>query len=110
MRSFASLRMTRGGLRGIARGVPASLRDRGSVRSAPDGCAPNNTLFFLQRETLPDEMEDVTLAGFGQPQESLAAEQSRRAARIEKGLESADRKRPITLEGQRGDACTLQMS
>ena len=42
--------------------------------------AANTALVFLQRETLADEMEDVAFAGFGQPQESLAAEQARRAA------------------------------
>ena len=72
--------------------------------------AGQTALIFLERETLADEMEDVALAGFGQPQESLAAEQARRAAGIEKRLEPADREWPVALEGQRDEAVTAQMS
>ena len=78
---------------GIDRGwVDKAVADRRARRSSTSRSLPDQhqavgagdtALVFLQRETLADEMEDVALAGLGQPQESLAAEQSRRAAGIE---------------------------
>ena len=43
---------------------------------------------LVEGEAVADEVEDVALAGLGQPQEALAAEQSWRTAGVEEVLEA----------------------
>jgi hypothetical protein len=66
-------------------------------------------IIFLQRESSTDQMEDVALAGLGEPKESFATEQPGRPAGVEKGLEAGNGERPVALERQRREAVTLQM-
>ena len=95
-KAIVALRANR---RGSAKGAAANPRYRAVGRSGPGDWRPRPSESSSKSEAAADEVEEVALAGLGQPQEALAAEQARRPV-VQEFLEAGDRERPVAFEGQ----------